>query len=63
MAALTAVEAAEAVDDDIYRSIVCVNFVVAVPSDERTFVQYRKDTLRRPRHHHWLLALVGTSEI
>ena len=46
MAAPTAVEAAEAVDDDIYRSSALI-FVVAEPSDER--MVRTKDTLCRPR--------------
>ena len=54
MAAPTAVEAAEAVDDDIYRSYALI-FVVAEPSDER--MVRTKDTLCRPRR--WPLALVG----
>ena len=46
MHAPTAVEAAEAVDDDIFRSSALI-FVVAEPSDER--MVRTKDTLCRPR--------------
>ena len=56
MAAPTAVEAAEAVDDDIYRSSALI-FVVAEPSDERMAGSRTKDTLCRPRC--WPLALVA----
>ena len=51
MAAPTAVEAAEAVDDNIYCLLVCFDFVVA-PGDER--IVRTKDTQWRPRR--WPLA-------